>query len=225
MSDDVSTPTTTRSSRIVTEIPGPKSRELHARRTKVVPPGVMALLPVYIERAHDATLIDVDGNEFIDCGAGIGVTTMGHTNDTVVEAARDAMGKVTHTLFTVTPYEAYVRVAEYLASHMPGDGEKRTMLMNSGAEAVENAVKIARIHTGRPGVAVLECAYHGRTMLTSSMNHKGAPYAAGFGPRAGDIYRASNSYPLRDGLSGEDAAKRTIQELERTAGAEDLACL
>lgn len=211
--------------KIVTEIPGPRSRELHDRRTKVVPPGVMALLPVYIARAHDAILVDVDGNQFIDCGAGIGVTTMGHTNDAVVEAAREAMGNVTHTLFTVTPYEAYVRVAEYLAAHMPGDGDKRTVLVNSGAEAVENAVKISRMHTGRPGVAVLECGYHGRTMLTSSMNHKGAPYAAGFGPRAGDIYRAPNSYPLRDGLTGAEAAARTIKALERTAGARDLACL
>lgn len=225
MSDDVTTQSAPLSRSIVTEIPGPKSRELHARRTRVVPPGVMALLPVYIERAHGAILVDVDGNQFIDVGAGIGVTTMGHTNDAVVAAAQDAMSRVTHTLFTVTPYESYVRVAEFLAKHMPGDGDKRTVLVNSGAEAVENAVKIARRHTGRPGVAVLECAYHGRTMLTSSMNHKGAPYAAGFGPRAGDIYRAPNSYPLRDGLSGDEAATRTIRELERTAGARDLACL
>lgn len=210
---------------LVTEVPGPKSRELHERRSKVVPPGVMALLPVYIERAHDAILVDVDGNQFIDCGAGIGVTTVGHTNDGVVEAVRDAMGKVTHTLFTVTPYEAYVKVAEYLAKFAPIPGEKRTMLVNSGAEAVENAVKIARMYTGRPGVAVLEYAYHGRTMLTASMNHKAAPYAQGFGPRASDVYRAPNSFPLHDGLSGEEAAKRTIEWLEKTAGASDLACL
>lgn len=211
--------------KVVTEVPGPKSRELHARRSKVVPPGVSALLPVYIDEAHDAILVDVDGNQFIDCGAGIGVTTVGHTNDAVVEAAREAMGKVTHTLFTVTPYEAYVRVAEYLAAMAPVPGEKRTMLVNSGAEAVENAVKISRMYTGRPGVAVLEYAYHGRTLLTSTMNHKAAPYAQGFGPRVGDVYRAPNSYPLHDGLSGEEAAKRTITWLEKTAGASDLACL
>lgn len=211
--------------KVVTSVPGPKSRELHERRAKVVPPGVSALLPVYIAEAHDAILVDVDGNQFIDCGSGIGVTTIGHTNEAVVEAAREALGKVTHTLFTVTPYEAYVQVAEYLAKFAPIPGEKRTMLVNSGSEAVENGVKIARKYTGRPGVAVLDYAYHGRTLLTSSMNHKAAPYAQGFGPRAGDVYRAPNSFPLHDGLTGEAAAKRTTQWLEKTAGASDLACL
>lgn len=211
--------------RLITEIPGPKSKELHERRSKVVPPGVMTLFPVYIERAHGAILVDVDGNQFIDCGAGIGVTSIGHTNDAVIASAREALGQVTHTLFTVTPYEQYVQVAEHLARHVPGNEDMRTVLLNSGAEAVENAVKIARRYTGRPGVAVLEYAYHGRTMLTSSMNHKGAPYATGFGPRASDIYRAPNSYPLRDGLNGAEAAERTINHLEKTAGAQDLACL
>lgn len=211
--------------KVVTEIPGPKSREIHERRLKVVPPGVMTLLPIYIESAHDAILVDVDGNQFIDCGAGIGVTTIGHTNQPVVDAAREAMGKVTHTLFTVTPYEAYVRLAELLAKHAPISGEKRTVLVNSGAEAVENAVKIARMKTGRPGVAVLEYAYHGRTQLTAAMNHKATPYSTGFGPRAGDVYRAPNSFPLHDGLTGTEAAARTIAWLDKTAGIPDLACL
>src|SRR5690606_33969967 len=117
----------------------------------------------------------VDGNRIIDVCGGIGVTTIGHTDDAVVAAAREQLGKVTHTLFTMTPYEPYVQVAEYLAKHVPGstpENPYKTLLMNSGAEAVENGVKIARKHTGRPGVAVLEHAYHGRTMLTSSMNHK-----------------------------------------------------
>ncbi|MBC9935754.1 MULTISPECIES: aminotransferase class III-fold pyridoxal phosphate-dependent enzyme [unclassified Leucobacter] len=211
--------------RVVTEIPGPQSRALHARRLEVVPPGVHSALPVYIDRAHDSILVDVDGNQFIDCGGGIGVTTVGHTDDTVVAAATAALQRMTHTLFTVTPYESYVRVAELLAARFPGVGPARTLLVNSGAEAVENGVKIARKFTGRPGVAVLEHAYHGRTMLTATMNHKAAPYALGFGPRAGDVYRAPNSYPLRDGLSGAEAAARTISFLEKTAGAEDLACL
>ena len=213
---------------VVTEIPGPRSRELHARRQAVVPPGVHSVLPVYIERAHDSVLVDVDGNRIIDVCGGIGVTTIGHTDDAVVEAAREQLGKVTHTLFTMTPYEPYVRVAEFLAQHVPGstpENPYKTLLMNSGAEAVENGVKIARKHTGRPGVAVLEHAYHGRTMLTSSMNFKGAPYAQGYGPRAGDIYKAPNSYPLHDGLTGPEAAARTIKYLEKVAGAEDLACL
>ena len=213
---------------VVTEIPGPRSREIHERRRAVVPPGVHSVLPVYVERAHDSILVDVDGNRIVDVCGGIGVTTIGHTDDAVVAAATEQLGRVTHTLFTMTPYEPYVRVAEHLARHAPGSTAERpykTLLMNSGAEAVENGVKIARKFTGRPGVAVLEHAYHGRTMLTSSMNHKAAPYALGYGPRAGDIYKAPNSYPLHDGLSGAEAARRTIAHLEKVAGAEDLACL
>jgi 4-aminobutyrate aminotransferase/(S)-3-amino-2-methylpropionate transaminase len=211
--------------RVVTAIPGPKSTELHARREAVVSAGVSSALPVYIERAHGAILLDVDGNAFIDLGAGIGVTTVGHTIDTVVEAAREQLGDVLHTLFTITPYEEYVRVCELLAAHTPGDFPKKSVLVNSGAEAVENGVKIARKYTGRNGIAVLEHAYHGRTNLTMAMNFKASPYSTGFGPFAGDVYRAPNSYPLHDGLSGADAARRTISYLEKTVGASDLACL
>ncbi|QIM17059.1 aminotransferase class III-fold pyridoxal phosphate-dependent enzyme [Leucobacter insecticola] len=211
--------------RLVTEIPGPRSRELHERRKAVVPPGVHSVLPVYIDRAHDSIVVDVDGNHIIDVCGGIGVTTIGHTDDAVIQAAREQLGKVTHTLFTMTPYEPYVQVAEHLAQAIAGGEGYTTLLMNSGAEAVENGVKIARKYTGRPGVAVLEHAYHGRTMLTSTMNFKAAPYALGYGPRASDVYKAPNSYPLHDGLSGAEAAKRTINYLEKVAGAEDLACL
>lgn len=225
LTDESDTTTITQQPRVLTEIPGPKSRELHARRQAVVPPGVHSVMPIYIERAHGSILVDVDGNQIVDVCGGIGVTTIGHTDEAVVAAAQEQMGRVTHTLFTMTPYEQYVQVAEYLAKYFPGEGPAKTLLVNSGAEAVENGVKIARKHTGRPGVAVLEHAYHGRTMLTSSMNFKGVPYAAGYGPRAGDIYKAPNSYPMRDGLSGAEAAARTITYLEKTAGAEDLACL
>lgn len=210
---------------VVTAIPGPKSQAIHERRLAVVPPGVTATLPVYIDRAHGAIAVDVDGNHFIDLGAGIGVTTIGHTDDAVVAAATAQLQRLTHTLFTITPYESYVRVAEYLAEHTPGDFAKRTVLVNSGAEAVENGVKIARKYTGRNGVAVLDHAYHGRTNLTMAMNFKAAPYATGFGPLAGDVYRAPNSYPYHDGLSGAEAARRTISYLEKTVGAPDLACL
>ena len=213
---------------LLTEIPGPRSRELHARRQAVVPPGVHSVLPVYIAGSHDSIVVDVDGNQLIDVCGGIGVTTIGHTDSAVVAAAKEQLDKVTHTLFTMTPYEPYVQVAELLAKHVPGSTAAqpyKTLLMNSGAEAVENGVKIARKFTGRPGVAVLEHAYHGRTLLTSSMNHKAAPYALGYGPRVGDIYKAPNSYPLHDGLTGQEAAARTIAYLEKTAGAEDLACL
>ncbi|WP_082495760.1 4-aminobutyrate--2-oxoglutarate transaminase [Agreia sp. Leaf335] len=211
--------------KVVTAIPGPQSIALHERRLAVVPVGVGTALPIYIEKANGAILVDADGNQFIDLGAGIGVTTVGHTSARVIEAAAAQLGKVTHTLFTVTPYEEYVRVAELLAQHTPGDFAKKTVLVNSGAEAVENAVKIARKYTRRTGVAVLEHAYHGRTNLTMAMNFKAAPYSTGFGPFAGDVYRAPNSYPYHDGLTGAEAAARTIGYLEKTVGAYDLACL
>src|SRR6478735_10456277 len=211
--------------RLVTAVPGPRSIELQERRRRVVSDGVSSALPVFIERAHGAILVDVDGNQFIDLGAGIGVTTIGHTDDAVVAAAQAQLADVVHTLFTITPYEEYVRVAELLAEHTPGDFAKKTVLVNSGAEAVENGVKIARKYTGRTGVAVLEHAYHGRTNLTMAMNFKAMPYSVGFGPFAGDVYRAPNSYPLHDGLDGATAAARTIGYLEKTVGAADLACL
>jgi 4-aminobutyrate aminotransferase/(S)-3-amino-2-methylpropionate transaminase len=211
--------------RVVTAIPGPKSVALQERRRAVVSDGVSSALPVYIEKAHGAIVVDVDGNAFLDLGAGIGVTTIGHTDDSVVAAAREQLGDVIHTLFTITPYQEYVRVAELLSLHTPGTHAKKTVLVNSGAEAVENGVKIARKYTGRSGVAVLEHAYHGRTNLTMAMNFKAMPYSLGFGPFAGDVYRAPNSYPLHDGLSGADAAARTIGYFEKTVGAADLACL
>ncbi|MGG7463777.1 MULTISPECIES: 4-aminobutyrate--2-oxoglutarate transaminase [unclassified Plantibacter] len=228
---DTTTPATTNEAsvvqerRIVTAVPGPRSQAIHARRTAVVSDGVSSVLPVYIERANGGILVDVDGNQFIDLGAGIGVTTIGHTEASVVDAVREQAGDVLHTLFTITPYEEYVRVAELLAEHTPGDFAKKSVLVNSGAEAVENGVKIARKFTGRRAVAVLDHGYHGRTNLTMAMNYKAAPYATGYGPFAGDVYHAPNSYPYHDGLSGEQAAARTIAYLEKRIGATDLACL
>jgi 4-aminobutyrate aminotransferase / (S)-3-amino-2-methylpropionate transaminase / 5-aminovalerate transaminase len=211
--------------RIVTSVPGPKSLALHERRLAAVPAGVNSALPAYIARAHGAILVDVDGNQFLDFGSGIGVTTIGHTDDAVVKAATEQLQRLTHSAFTISPYEGYVRVAELLAEHTPGTHAKKTVLQNSGAEAVENGVKIARKYTGRGGVAVLDHAYHGRTNLTMAMTFKAMPYASGFGPFAGDIYRAPSSYPFHDGLSGADAAKRTLVHLEKSVGASDLACL
>jgi len=211
--------------RILTAIPGPKSTELQQRRLASVPSGVGSALPVFVERAHGAIVVDVDGNQFIDLGSGIGVMTIGHTNAAVVAAATAQLAEFTHAMFTITPYENYVRVAELLAEHTPGTHAKKTMLINSGAEAVENAVKIARKHTGRNGVAVLDHAYHGRTNLTMAMTFKAMPYKSGFGPFASDVHHAPNSYPFRDGLSGPDAAARTISYLEKKVGASDLACL
>lgn len=213
----------TQERKVVTAIPGPKSLEMHKRRAEVVPPGVGAALPIYIENAYGSIVKDVDGNQLIDFATGIGVTTIGHANDAVVTAIAEAAQHFTHVCFTVTPYEGYVRVAELLAQHTPGNHAKRSMLCNSGAEAVENAVKIARKYTRKNGVAVLDHAYHGRTNLTMSMNFKNAPYATGFGPTAPSIFRAPSSYPYRDGLTGAEAAKRTITYLEKIVGAEDLA--
>jgi 4-aminobutyrate aminotransferase/(S)-3-amino-2-methylpropionate transaminase len=180
---------------------------------------------VYIDHAHGAIVVDVDGNQFIDLGSGIGVMTIGHTNPAVIAAATAQLGRVTHSMFTITPYESYVRVAELLAEHTPGDFAKKTVLLNSGAEAVENAVKIARKFTGRAGVAVLDHAYHGRTNLTMAMTFKAMPYKSGFGPFASDVHHAPNSYPFHDGLSGAEAAARTISWLEKAVGASDLACI
>ncbi|PDQ34540.1 MAG: 4-aminobutyrate--2-oxoglutarate transaminase [Candidatus Lumbricidophila eiseniae] len=211
--------------KVVTAIPGPASQALHARRAKVVSTGVATTLPIYIDRAHGSILVDVDGNQILDFGAGIGVTTVGHTADRVVAAAQRQLADLTHTLFTITPYPEYVQVAELLAQHTPGAWEKHSVLVNSGAEAVENGVKIARKFTGRRAVAVLDHAYHGRTNLTMAMNFRAHPYATGFGPLAGDVYHVPNSYPYRDGLSGAEAATRTIDYLEKIVGVADLACL
>ena len=215
----------TRPSRVVTALPGPKSQELHQRRIATVSAGVAATFPVYAESAHDATIIDVDGNEFLDLTGGIGVMTIGHTNDAVVGAVADQAAKVTHTLFAVAGYEPYIRVCELLAEHTPGSFAKKSVLVNSGAEALENAVKIARKHTGRTEVAVLHHGYHGRTNLTSAMNYNMHPYGTGFGPLAGSVHHAPNSSPFHDGLSGAEAAERTISYLEKRVGASQIACL
>jgi 4-aminobutyrate aminotransferase/(S)-3-amino-2-methylpropionate transaminase len=221
----ITLPSVPQQRRIVTAVPGPKSEALNKRRLAAIPLGVNSALPVYIARAHGAIVVDVDGNQFLDFGSGIGVTTIGHTDDAVVEAASAQLKRLTHAAFTITPYEGYVRVAELLAEHTPGTHAKKTVLQNSGAEAVENGVKIARKFTGRNGVSVLDHAYHGRTSLTMAMTFKAMPYASGFGPFPGDVYRAPNSYPFHDGLTGTEAAKRTISYLEKSVGASDLACL
>ena len=213
--------------KIVTAIPGPKSTALHTNRLKHVSAGVGAALPVYIERAHGAILQDVDGNQFIDLGSGIGVVTIGHTNEGVVKAVQEQVAKLTHTLFTVTPYEPYVRVAELLNAHTPGNFAKKSALFNSGAEAVENAVKFARKFTGRGEIAVFDHAYHGRTNLTMAMNFKAMPYNSGFGPFAPGVHHVPMSYPFRDaaGMTGPEAAARAITYMEKRVGAGNLAAV
>ncbi|CAM2903344.1 4-aminobutyrate--2-oxoglutarate transaminase [Corynebacterium propinquum] len=209
---------------INTELPGPKSTELFTRRNQALPSSVGSVLPGFVVDGDGGILVDADGNQFLDLASGIAVTSAGASNPRVVQAIQDAAARFTHTSFMISPYESYVALAEKLDKLTPGEHDKRTVLMNSGAEAVENAVKIARHYTKKKGVAVFDYAFHGRTNLTMAMTAKENPYKAGFGPFAGDIYRAPMSYPLRDGFSGAEAAERTIAELEKV-GADNLACV
>jgi 4-aminobutyrate aminotransferase/(S)-3-amino-2-methylpropionate transaminase len=170
-------------------------------------------------------MTDVDGREWIDFGSGIAVTSVGNSAPRVVEAVREQVAAFTHTCFMIAPYEQYVSVCEELSVLTPGSFEKRSALFNSGAEAVENAVKIARHATGRPAVVVFDHAYHGRTNLTMALTAKVMPYKQGFGPFAGEIYRVPMSYPFRDGRSGAEAASLAIALIEKHVGAENLAAI
>ncbi len=213
--------------RLVTAIPGPRSQEKFARRAQHVAKGVSTTLPVFVEAAGGGVLVDADGNSLIDLASGIAVASVGNSAPHVVERVIEQVQAFTHTCFMVTPYDGYVDVCEKLAELTPGDHEKRSALLNSGAEAVENAVKVARAFTGRDAVAVVDHAYHGRTNLTMAMTSKSMPYKHGFGPFAGEIYRAPMSYPFRETteISGEQAADRAIDVLEKQVGADSLSCL
>jgi 4-aminobutyrate aminotransferase/(S)-3-amino-2-methylpropionate transaminase len=212
---------------LVTELPGPRSRALAARRAAAVAPGVSSTLPLYVEAAEGAIVVDVDGNALIDLGSGIAVTSVGHAVPAVVDAVRDQVGRFTHTCFMVGPYEGYVAVCEELNARTPGDHDKSSALFNSGAEAVENAVKVARHATGRQAVVVFDHAYHGRTNLTMALTAKNMPYKDGFGPFAPEIYRVPMSYPYRDpaGMTGADAARRALEIVEKQVGADRVACV
>jgi 4-aminobutyrate aminotransferase/(S)-3-amino-2-methylpropionate transaminase len=213
--------------RLVTEVPGPRSRELFARRNATVSAGVSTTLPVFVERAGGGVLVDVDGNSLIDLGSGIAVVSVGNAAPRVVAAVQDQVAAFTHTCFMVTPYEGYVAVCEELARVTPGDHAKRSALFNSGSEAVENAVKIARHATGRQAVIVFDHAYHGRTNLTMALTAKSMPYKHRFGPFAGEVYRVPMSYPFRDapGLTGAQAAARAIRQIETQVGAANVAAV
>ena len=180
-----------------TAIPGPRSDALHRRKASAVSSGVSTALPVYIERAGGGILVDVDGNQLIDFGSGIAVSTVGNAAPRVVRRVQEQVADFTHTCFMITPYEEYVEVAETLNDLTPGTHEKRSALFNSGAEAVENAVKIARSYTGRQAVIAFDHAYHGRTNLTMALTAKNMPYKHGFGPFANEIYRVPMAYPFR----------------------------
>ena len=192
-------PTLPQERRLVTAIPGPRSIELQARRTQAVSAGVGGTLPVYIVAAGGGVLVDVDGNSLIDMGSGIAVTTVGNSAPRVVENVQRQVAEFTHTCFMVTPYESYVAVCEALNELTPGDHVKRSALFNSGAEAVENAVKIARAYTHRQAIVVFEHGYHGRTNLTMGLTAKNMPYKHSFGPFAPEIYRVPLSYPTATG--------------------------
>ncbi len=212
---------------ILGAFPGPKSAALTQRRKAVVAAGVASSVPVYVADADGGVIVDVDGNSFIDLGSGIAVTSVGASDPAVVGAVRDQAGHFTHTCFMVTPYEGYIEVAEELARLTPGDHEKRTVLFNSGAEAVENAVKVARLATGRDAIVAFDHAYHGRTNLTMALTAKAMPYKANFGPFAPEIYRVPMSYPYREEteIKGEDAARRAISMIEKQIGADSVAAI
>ena len=215
--------------RLVTAIPGPKSQELQARKLSAVAAGVGTTLPIYITRAGGGVVEDVDGNSLIDFGAGIAVTNVGNSAQAVVDRATAQLAAFTHTCFMVTPYEGYVAVAEQLNELTPGDHEKRSALFNSGAEAVENAVKIARSYTKRTAVVVFDHGYHGRTNLTMGMTAKNMPYKQGFGPFAPEVYRVPVAYPFRWTTGAEnaaaEAAAQAIDMITKQIGAENVAAI
>jgi 4-aminobutyrate aminotransferase/(S)-3-amino-2-methylpropionate transaminase len=213
--------------RLVTAVPGPRSQELMARRLASVATGVGTTLPAFITAAGGGVVVDVDGNSLIDLGSGIGVVSVGNAAPAVVERVHAQVDAFTHTCFMITPYEGYVEVCEALAELTPGDHAKKSALFNSGAEAVENAVKIARHATGKDAVVVFDHAYHGRTNLTMAMTAKNMPYKDGFGPFAGEVYRAPMSYPFREpvDLSGAQAAVRAVGFIDKQVGAGNLAAV
>lgn len=212
---------------LATEIPGPRSRELTADHHRYVSSGVGQGMPIFAQSSSGATITDVDGNRFIDLASGIAVSSVGNSAPAVVAAVQDEVAKLTHTNFATTPYANYVEVCRLLDRHIPGDFPKKSVLVNSGAEAVENAVKITRKYTGRPAIVVMENAFHGRTNLTMSMTTKSMPYKQGFGSFAPDVYRVPFSYPLRDrfGTDGEAAANAAIDAIELMVGHEHVAAI
>jgi 4-aminobutyrate aminotransferase/(S)-3-amino-2-methylpropionate transaminase len=215
--------------RLRTEIPGPRSRELTARRGAVVARGVSSTLPVYVTRAGGGVVEDVDGNSLIDFGSGIAVVNVGNAAPAVVEAVSQQVAAFTHTCFMVAPYEGYVAVCEELARLTPGDHEKRSALFNSGAEAVENAVKVARAYTGRRAVVAFEHAYHGRTNMTMALTAKNMPYKQSFGPFAPDVHRMPMAYPYRwptgPERCGEEAAAQVVRAIDSQIGGTNVAAV
>ncbi len=217
--------------KIVTEIPGPRSREWFERRRRAVPQGVANIHPIVTARASGAIVEDVDGNRLIDFATGIAVLNVGHAAPEVVAAAQRQLELETHTCFHVTLNEPYVELAERLNALAPGDPEKRTMFANSGAEAVENAIKIARHATGRPAVVAFDHAFHGRTLLAMSLTAKVMPYKQGFGPFAPEVYRLPFAYPYRCPTGGspegcaEPCLRYALDEMHKHIGERNIAAV
>jgi 4-aminobutyrate aminotransferase/(S)-3-amino-2-methylpropionate transaminase len=217
--------------KLVTEIPGPRSREWFARRDAAAPRGVANLHPIVTARAAGAIVEDVDGNRLIDFATGISVLNVGHSAPEVVAAAQRQLELDTHTCFHVTANEPYIELAERLNALAPGDHEKKTMFANSGAEAVENAVKIARKHTGRAGIVVFDHAFHGRTLMAMSLTAKVMPYKQGMGPFAPEIYRLPLAYPYRCPTGGteetcaEACLAYALDEMHKHIGEENIAAI
>ncbi|MGZ8803100.1 MAG: 4-aminobutyrate--2-oxoglutarate transaminase [Mycobacterium sp.] len=215
--------------RVCTDIPGPRSRDLAARRSAALPAGLTSAAGVYVAAAGGAVVVDVDGNSFIDLGSGIAVTTVGNSAPAVVSRATTQLAQYTHTCFLATPYEPYIEVAETLNRLAPGAHEKRTALFNTGSEAVENAVKYARAATGRPAVVVFDHAFHGRSLLTMTMTAKNQPYKHGFGPFAPEVYRAPMAYPYRWPSQPQNCAAEAFSQfaqlVDTQIGADAVTCV
>jgi 4-aminobutyrate aminotransferase/(S)-3-amino-2-methylpropionate transaminase len=214
-----------------TSVPGPKSKALAQRRESAVPRGLGHTIPVYVAKAEGATLEDVDGNRYIDFAGGIGCLNVGHRAPGVVSAIRAQLDRFLHTGVQVTAYESYVRLAERLNAATPGRFPKKTLLMNTGAEAIENAVKIARAHTGRPGIIAFEDAFHGRTMMTLALTSKTHPYKAGFAPFPSEVYRIPYAYCYRCSYSltypscDVYCARHLEDTFKRVVASEDVAAV
>jgi 4-aminobutyrate aminotransferase/(S)-3-amino-2-methylpropionate transaminase len=219
----------TQERRLVTAIPGPKSTEALKRRTEATSGGLGMAIPVVIERASDAILLDIDGNQIIDLGSGIGVTGVGNSAQRVVDRVIEQVQAFTHTCFTVAPYMNYIEVCEKLNAMTPGSHKKKSILVNSGAEAVENAVKIARHYTKRPAIVVFEHSYHGRTNLTMALTAKNMPYKEGFGPFAPEVYRVPMPYSFHwvgdQATISQDAIEMVTHKIEKEIGAHNVAAI
>jgi 4-aminobutyrate aminotransferase/(S)-3-amino-2-methylpropionate transaminase len=215
--------------RVVTAIPGPKSQEVLARRSEATSGGLGLSIPVVIESASDAILVDIDGNQLIDLGSGIGVTNVGNTNQRVVDRVIAQVQEFTHTCFTVAPYLNYIEVCELLNKYTPGTFKKKSLLVNSGAEAVENAIKVARHYTKRQAIVVFEHSYHGRTNLTMALTAKNMPYKEGFGPFAPEIYRVPMPYSLHwvgdKATITQDALDLVTHKIDKEIGAHNVAAI